>query len=99
MPISLRANDLNFLAAEIAGGDFRQPSGFGNNIARPTWGNSNQPFLRLTPSHPEPSTVSGVRVTGASGSPLPNERLISNVVSPFVDGDGLSIDVPSTATA
>ncbi|KQW78757.1 peroxidase family protein [Brevundimonas sp. Root1279] len=97
MPISLRANDLSFLAGEIANGQVRVPSGFGNNAAHPTWGNSNQPFLRLTPAHPETSTVNGVRVTGASGAPLPNERLVSNVVSQFVGGDGLSIDVPSTA--
>lgn len=97
MPISLRANDLSFLANEIANAQFRAPSGFGNNVAHPTWGNSNQPFLRLTPAHPEPSTVNGVRVTGASGSPLPNERLISNVVSQSVGPDGLSVDIPSTA--
>ena len=97
MPISLRANDLSFLADEIANGQFRAPSGFGNNVANPTWGNSNQPFLRLSPAHPEPSTVNGVRVTGASGSPLPNERLVSNVVSQSVGEDGLSVDIPSTA--
>lgn len=97
MPISLRVNDLNFLAGEIANGQVRASSGFGNNVAHPTWGNSNQPFLRLSPAHPETSTVNGVRVTGASGSPLPNERVVSNVVSQFVGPDGLSIDIPSTA--
>ncbi|GAA0652651.1 peroxidase family protein [Brevundimonas lenta] len=97
MPISLRAHDLALLDQEFAAGGFRNSSGLGNNVAHPTWGNSNQPFVRLSPAHPEPATVNGVRVTGASGSPLPNERLVSNVISQHVDANGLSIDAPSTA--
>ena len=96
MTIELRPQDAAFLTELFADGEFRKVNGEGNNLAHPSWGNADQPFVRLTPAHFEPGTVNGVRQTGASGSLLPNERLISDVVSERVDQGGQSVDMPNT---
>ncbi|GJE19576.1 peroxidase family protein [Methylobacterium marchantiae] len=96
MTISLRSQDLSFLDVLFDEGDFRAVNGEGNNVAHPLWGNADQPFVRLTQAHYEQGTVNGVRVTGASGTLLPNERVISNVVSETIDQNGHSVEMPNT---
>ncbi|MHC2088980.1 peroxidase family protein [Methylobacterium sp. CM6244] len=96
MTISLRSQDLAFIDTLFDEGDFRAVNGEGNNLAHPSWGNADQPFVRLTAAHYEPGSINGVRVTGASGALLPNERVISNVVSESIDQNGQSVETPNS---
>lgn len=96
MTIALRSQDLSFLDTLFDEGDFRAINGEGNNLAHPFWGNADQPFVRLTDAHYELGSINGVRVTGASGALLPNERVISNVVSEAIDQNGQSVEMPNS---
>lgn len=54
--------------------EFRSINGFGNNLAHPTWGTTDQVYLRLVPA-------SYADLIGSpSGSERPNARTISNAV-------------------
>src|SRR5688572_14062501 len=96
--IQLRPEDLAFLYTQVSGPDLntRNVSGFGNNLVNKFWGTSSQPFLHLAPAHFEPDTVNGIRHTSADGNPLPNPRLISDIIGQQSLGtDGNSISLPN----
>jgi heme peroxidase/hemolysin type calcium-binding protein len=88
--IQLRSEDLDFLFSQVIdpGVHTRNVSGFANNLApdRALWGNANQPFLRLGPVQFEAQTQTqaspnAVRTTSSDGTtPLPNPRLVSDVI-------------------
>src|SRR3954469_9112882 len=88
--IQLRSEDLGFLFTQVSdpGLHTRNVSGFANNLTpgRAFWGNAEQPFLRLAPAQFELQTKTqtspnAVRTTSADGTmPLPNPRLISDVI-------------------
>jgi Animal haem peroxidase/RTX calcium-binding nonapeptide repeat (4 copies) len=88
--IQLRPEDLGFLFTQVSDPTLhtRSVSGFANNLTpdRAFWGSAEQPFVRLTLAQFEPQTETqtspnAVRVTSADGvTPLPNPRLISDVI-------------------
>jgi hypothetical protein len=97
--IQLRPEDLDFLLTQVSDPDLntRNVSGFQNNLANEFWGTANQPFLHLAPAHFQPDTVNGIRRTSIDGNPLPNPRLISDIIGQqSLDADGNTISVPNT---
>src|SRR5215218_7665491 len=88
--VQLRSEDLGFLFTQVSdpGLHTRNVGGFANNLTpgRAFWGNAEQPFLRLAPAQFELQTKTqtspnAVRTTSADGTmPLPNPRLISDVI-------------------
>ena len=104
--IQLRSEDLNFLFTQVSEPDLhtRNADGFDNNVTpgRASWGTAEQPFLRLTPAQFEPQTETqtspnAVRATSADGTtPLPNPRLVSDVVGQqALDAGGNTISDPN----
>jgi Ca2+-binding RTX toxin-like protein len=94
--ISLTSTEYAMLFDLIDAGEIRNVSGLGNNVANPLWGNADQPFIRLAPENyagvNSPTGVevdiNGLPVDTNPGAPgvqvnqtLPNERLISDVLS------------------
>lgn len=62
----------------VRAGSFRSIDGSGNNIANPTWGETDTELLRLVP----PAYEDGLSVPrGGDPSSLPSARAISNAVS------------------
>lgn len=104
--ITLSDTEFSLLFDIIGSGEIRNVSGFGNNVANPLWGNADQPFIRLAPENysgiNSPTGVevdiNGLPVDTDPGTPgvqvnqtLPNERLISDVLSNQLqplDGNG-----------
>src|SRR3954471_18856250 len=104
--IQLRSEDLDFLFTQVSDPDLhtRNVSGFANNLtpSRAFWGNAGQPFLRLAPDQFELQTKTqtspnAVRTTSADGTtPLPNPRLISDVIGQqALDAGGNTISTPN----
>jgi hypothetical protein len=98
--IQLRPEDFDFLLTQVSDPDLhtRHVDGSANNLTpgRASWGNADQPFLRLAPAQFEPRTETqtspnAVRATSADGTaPLPNPRLVSDVIgqeAPDAHGD------------
>ena len=98
--IQLRPEDIDLLLAQVNDPDLliRNVSGYDNNLTpgREYWGSAEQPFLRLSPARFEPNTTNGVRTTSADGTPLPNPRLISDVIGQQpLDAEGNTISNPN----
>ena len=84
MAVNLDAGDLTQLVNLVRTGNIRDASGFGNNIANPTWGAEGYEFIRLT----DPYYLDGAstpRTTSLS------PRQISDIVS-TQDNDGSGSD-------
>ncbi|XP_057660218.1 uncharacterized protein LOC130896263 [Diorhabda carinulata] len=62
---------------------FRTYTGYCNNLKHPHWGNSLSPFIRMLPSAYEDG-ISKAIVTGVSGLPLPNPRIVSRIIHPDI---------------
>ncbi|KAL1488619.1 hypothetical protein ABEB36_014422 [Hypothenemus hampei] len=62
---------------------YRTLSGHCNNLKRSEWGKSLTTFNRLLPSAYEDG-ISKPRVTGVTGIPLPNPRIISKTIHPDI---------------
>src|SRR5215217_8281595 len=104
--IQLRSEDLDFLSTQVSDPDLhtRNVGGSANNLTpgRAFWGNSEQPFLRLTPAQFEPQTETqtspnAVRKTSVDGAtPLPNPRLVSDAIGQqALDMGGNTIGTPN----
>jgi Ca2+-binding RTX toxin-like protein len=98
--IQLRPEDIDLLLAQVNDPDLltRNVSGYDNNLTpgREYWGSAEQPFLRLSPARFEPNTTNGVRTTSTDGTPLPNPRLISDVIGQQpLDAEGNTISNPN----
>jgi len=62
-----------------ATGRFRSFTGHCNNLANPSWGAAQTPFVRyLAPRHPD--GIEKDRVSVLDGSPLPPPRLVTSIV-------------------
>lgn len=60
-------------------GRFRAFTGHCNNLANPTWGAAQTPFVRfVAPQHPD--GVQAERASVKDGSPLPSPRLVTSMV-------------------
>lgn len=66
-----------------ANSPFRTISGRCNNLRNPNWGKSLTTFSRLLPAQYEDG-ISAPRVTGVTGTPLPNPRTISTTIHPDI---------------
>ncbi|XP_026844579.1 uncharacterized protein LOC6588808 [Drosophila persimilis] len=66
-----------------ANSPFRTLSGRCNNLRNPNWGKSLTTFSRLLPAQYEDG-ISAPRVTGVTGTPLPNPRTISTTIHPDI---------------
>lgn len=62
---------------------FRSLSGRCNNLRNPNWGKSLTTFSRLLPAQYEDG-ISAPRITGVTGTPLPNPRTISTTIHPDI---------------
>lgn len=62
---------------------FRTLSGRCNNLRNPNWGKALTTFSRLLPAQYEDG-ISAPRVTGVTGTPLPNPRTISTTIHPDI---------------
>jgi len=90
MPNFLDSSDLLDLITLVRTGQVRDSSGYGNNVANPTWGAADQPFIRLTDAY------------FADGAAQPRTtintpRQISDIVSnQDNDGNGVEEDIPNS---
>ncbi|KAH8389184.1 hypothetical protein KR200_003942, partial [Drosophila serrata] len=66
-----------------ANSPFRTLSGRCNNLRNPNWGKSLTTFSRLLPAQYEDG-ISAPRVTGVTGTQLPNPRTISTTIHPDI---------------
>ena len=60
MPMNLDDGDLQGQIALVRGGQIRDASAHGNNVANPNFGTAGEPFIRLTTA----SYVDGVSAPG-----------------------------------
>jgi hypothetical protein len=89
MALQLGSEDLTDLLNLIRAGQVRDSSGYGNNIAHPTWGTAAQPFVRLTTPY-YTDGAAGMRTT------VNTPRQISDIVSnQDNDGDGIEESIPN----
>jgi hypothetical protein len=89
MALQLGSEDLTDLLNLIRAGQIRDSSGYGNNIAHPTWGTAAQPFVRLTTPY-YTDGAAGMRTT------VNTPRQISDIVSnQDNDGDGIEESIPN----
>lgn len=95
--LELTDGDGTFLYSSVTDADgTRYVTGYDNNAAHPTWGNADQPFVRIAPAsygdtgrNPH-GVVNGVQT-------LANERTISNVISNQDENhDGVEEAQPNT---
>lgn len=81
--------DLRDLRDMVRDGLIRDSAGFDNNVANPTWGAADQPFIRLT----DPYYVDGAQQARTTEL---NPRQISNIVAnQDNDGDGVEESIPN----
>jgi Ca2+-binding RTX toxin-like protein len=95
--IKLRSEDLDFLLHLVLDPNgVRDVGGSGNNIANPDFGADNTPLVRLAPNAFDDG-ISAPRSLASDGTPLPNERTVSNLIStPDENGDGREEAMPNT---
>jgi Ca2+-binding RTX toxin-like protein len=89
MALQLDGEDIADLLNLVRTGQIRDSSGYGNNVAHPTWGTAAQPFIRLTNPY-YTDGASGMRTT------VNTPRQISDIVSnQDNDGDGIEESIPN----
>ncbi len=90
MAVELTDEDLEFLLDLVNNeGEARDSSGHGNNLANPTWGAADQPFIRLT----DASYADGISTPRQTEN---TPREISDIlVNQDTDGNGVEESIPN----
>src|SRR5688572_408025 len=90
MAVELTDEDLEFLLDLVnTEGEVRDSSGLGNNLANPSWGAADQPFIRIT----APSYADGI---SAPRETVNTPREISDIlVNQDTNGDGVEESIPN----
>jgi Ca2+-binding RTX toxin-like protein len=90
MAVELTDEDLEFLLDLVNNeAEARDSSGHGNNVANPTWGAADQPFIRLT----DPSYADGLSAPRQTQN---TPREISDIlVNQDTDGNGVEESIPN----